>query len=295
MRLETDTTKGVFLSYRRRVGWQSARLVYYYLTAHGFDVFMDIESLGSGAIQSVIEHQIGARPHFVIVLNPDSLRGVRDEHDWLRRELTLSLATGRNIVPVLFDGFSFGTAENTRLAADIEAVDKLSQRNGINVPADYFNEAMARLSQQFLVLPGGAITPTPSGERAAVEEMVAKAKRADEAMGALPDAISPASSDIDKAFTRIDSGRGAWIEVPVFFAIRPGLWATCPARTMSARAPLECTGRATRAVEAHRCAIVLCNNFGAPVGQSQQLVHDPGRRRGAGNDKSLAALARQSN
>src|SRR5438445_9477975 len=213
-----DSQKSVFLSYRRRVGWQSARLVYSYLSAHDYDVFMDVESLGSGAFPPVIEHQIEARPHFVIVLNPGTLASICEENDWLRREIAHAIRSKRNIVPLLFDRFSFDDQEIRRLAADVDEIGTLSQQNGVNVPSVYFNEAMAKLCAHFLRRTGGMITPTPPEERMAVDEMLVNAKRADEAMGALPKAITPERSAYDYAFVQNEGGHGSWFEVPVFYA-----------------------------------------------------------------------------
>jgi hypothetical protein len=59
--METDTEKTVFISYRRAVSAGWARAIFDDLDAHGHDVFMDVESIDSGAFETIILNQIAAR------------------------------------------------------------------------------------------------------------------------------------------------------------------------------------------------------------------------------------------
>lgn len=98
--------KTVFISYRRsNLPW--ARLIYQDLTYHGFDAFLDYEGIASGDFESVIVENIEARAHFVVLLTPSALERCREPGDWLRREIETALATRRNIIPLLFEGFHF--------------------------------------------------------------------------------------------------------------------------------------------------------------------------------------------
>jgi hypothetical protein len=54
----------VFLSYRRNVSAFIARAVFLDLRQHGYDVFMDVESIDSGQFDMIILNQIAARGHF---------------------------------------------------------------------------------------------------------------------------------------------------------------------------------------------------------------------------------------
>jgi len=208
----------VFLSYRRGGGWQSALLVEKYLQAHDFDVFIDTLSLGSGAFPSVIEHQIEARPHFVVVLTPGALARARDESDWLRREITHAIECKRNIVPLFFDGFSFDHEDMRSLRRDVAAIGTLSEQNGVTVHNDYFDAAMAKLCTQFLRRPGGVITPTPVEERAQVARILDQAKRADEAMGVRVSLEGAAQSPHDAAVFASEATTDGRLLLPVFYA-----------------------------------------------------------------------------
>ena len=96
---DPDTT--VFLSYRRDVSGPMAHLVRNDLVAHGFDVFMDVASIGSGEFERVILREIEARTHFLVLLEPGSLDRIAEPGDWLRREIAHALTHRRNVVPLL--------------------------------------------------------------------------------------------------------------------------------------------------------------------------------------------------
>ena len=155
--MELDPAKSVFISYRRQIRWQAARLVYRALKERGYDVFMDVESLDSGEFGTIIMRQIAARGHFVVILVPGSLDRCDEPNDWLRREIEQAIDLGRNIVPVLFDGFDFTDAA-PHLTGKLA---KLSGYNAVNVHLDYFEAAMERLHHFLLRAPEGVIRPTP--------------------------------------------------------------------------------------------------------------------------------------
>jgi len=64
--------KTVFLSYRR-ANFPWALAIFQNLTQHGYDVFFDFESIGSGDFESVILGNIKARAHFLVLLTPSAL------------------------------------------------------------------------------------------------------------------------------------------------------------------------------------------------------------------------------
>jgi hypothetical protein len=61
----------------------------------------------------------------------------------LRREIETALTLKRNIVPLMLEGFDFGTP--TIAGQPTGALEPLKHYNALNVPADYFQEAMVRL------------------------------------------------------------------------------------------------------------------------------------------------------
>lgn len=161
----------VFISYRRKVGWALARLIFNDLRAHSYDVFMDVESIDSGTFDTIILNQIAARGHFIIVLTPGTVERCVEPDDWLRREIEHAIDLQRNIVPVVFDGFSFKDAKPYLT----DKLSPLSRYNALSVPIDYFDEGMAKLRKRFLKKPHGELQPTPSAERPLVEQKIEQA------------------------------------------------------------------------------------------------------------------------
>ncbi len=139
--------KTVFISYRRtNLPWALA--IYQNLTAHGCDVFFDYESLSSGDFEQSILSNIRARAHFLVVLTPSALERCVNPDDWLRREIETALDEKRNIVLLFLEGFNFGSPSiSNQLTGKLE---KLKNYNGLNIPADFFNEAMERLISRHL-------------------------------------------------------------------------------------------------------------------------------------------------
>ncbi len=153
---EVDRT--VFLSYRRDVSQHIARSVFLDLRHHDYDVFMDVESINSGTFDTIILDQIVARAHFVLVLTHGSLDRCVNENDWLRIEIEHAIDLQRNIVPLLFDGFTFDARTQQLLTGRLA---ELPRYNGVTVPHEYFDAAMERLRSRFLKqeLVGSIITP----------------------------------------------------------------------------------------------------------------------------------------
>ncbi len=163
--------KTVFLSHRRtNVSW--ALLISRDLTQHGYDVFFDYTGIGSGDFERVIVENITARAHFLILLAPTALERCDDPADLLRREIETALANQRNIVPLMLEGFDFGTPKIAgQLTGTLAA---LKRYNGLPVPPDYFEAAMERL-RSFLNVPLAAVLHPASlpAQRAATEQKAA--------------------------------------------------------------------------------------------------------------------------
>ena len=146
--------KTVFISYRRtNIPWALA--IYQNLTAHGYDVFFDYDSIPSGDFEQVIIGNIRARAHFVVVLTPSALERCVSPDDWLRREIETALDEKRNIVPVFLEGFDFGSPSISKYLTGKLAI--LKKYNGQNVPAGFFNEAMGKIREKFLNVPLDAV------------------------------------------------------------------------------------------------------------------------------------------
>jgi len=139
--------KTVFISYRRNnKPW--ALFIYQNLTMHGYDVFIDFQNINSGNFERAILDNIRTRAHFIVILTPSALERCKNPGDWLRREIETAMDEKRNIVPLMVEGFDFGSplikeALTGRLAA-------LSDINALSIPDDYPLEAMDRLRARYL-------------------------------------------------------------------------------------------------------------------------------------------------
>jgi hypothetical protein len=115
--------KTVFISYRRtNAPWALA--IYQNLTHHGYDVFYDFNGIASGDFERVILENISARAHFLVLLTPSALERCDEPADWFRREIETALETKRNIVPLMLEGFDYGSPAIARQLTDKLAVLK---------------------------------------------------------------------------------------------------------------------------------------------------------------------------
>jgi hypothetical protein len=164
--------KTVFISYRRtNVPWALA--IYQHLTHHGYDVFFDYTGIASGDFERVILGNIAARAHFLVLLTPSTLERCSEPADWLRREIEAALDARCNMVPLMLEGFDFGTPTvASQLTGRLVA---LKRYNALSVPAEYFMEAMDRLRNRYLNVPLDAVLhpASPSAQRVATEQKVA--------------------------------------------------------------------------------------------------------------------------
>ena len=168
--------KTIFISYRRKdISWALA--VYQYLTSQKYDVFFDYTSLQSGDFEEVIVSNIRARAHFLLILTPTALDRCHEPGDWLRREIETAVDEKRNIIPMFFDGFSFGMPSVAeKLTGKLAAINRY---NGLEVPPGYFLEAMERLRTRYLNIPLNAvIRPVPTQVRKVVQETQEAANKA---------------------------------------------------------------------------------------------------------------------
>jgi tetratricopeptide (TPR) repeat protein len=146
---DVDSNKSVFISYRRDLSKYLARAIFMDLREHGYDTFLDVETIDSGDWETFILNQIAARTHFLLILTPGTLDRCLDPQDMVRREIEHAIRLGRNVIPMLVDEFKFATAQ-PYLVGRLSA---LPQFNAMRLPDDYFDEAMHRLRSRFLKPP----------------------------------------------------------------------------------------------------------------------------------------------
>jgi tetratricopeptide (TPR) repeat protein len=193
--------KSVFISYRRTNAlWALA--IYQHLTQHGYDVFYDYEGIASGDFEQVILQNIKARTHFIVVLTPSALQRCGRPGDWLRREIEMALKTRRNIVPLMLEGFDFGSPSIGKYLTGKLAT--LKNYNGLNVPSEYFEEAMARLRERYLNVPLEAVLHSVS---AATAKAVKKQQAAARAASAVAAKELTAQEWFEQGYKHDDAGR----------------------------------------------------------------------------------------
>lgn len=189
--------KTVFISYRRKdISWALA--VYQYLTGQKYDVFFDYTSIPSGDFEQIIVSNIKARAHFILILTPTALDRCSEPGDWLRREIETAVDEKRNIIPLFFDGFSFGSpAVKEKLTGKLSTINRY---NGLDIPSGYFVEAMERLSDRYLNVPLDAVLhPVPTEVRKVVkEEQVAADKALIQKRADIEELIKPVEEKLNE-------------------------------------------------------------------------------------------------
>lgn len=91
----------IFISYRRKgAGAGVAGELQSKLENLGYKVFLDVDKIGSGQFPDQIKHAIEECKDFLLVLSPGTLDRCVDEEDWVRREITMAMEFGKNIVGV---------------------------------------------------------------------------------------------------------------------------------------------------------------------------------------------------
>ena len=135
----------VFISYRR-TNAPLALNIYQYLTAQGYDVFYDIDSIRSGDWKQIILDNITSRAHFLIVLTPSAAERFSEAGDIMRLEIETAIDSKRNIVPLFMEEFKFPSVQQY-LTGKLAV---LPQYNGLDIPMRYFMYAMQDLVTKHL-------------------------------------------------------------------------------------------------------------------------------------------------
>lgn len=132
----------IFISYRR-TSYDTANLIATKLRHAGYRVFFDVDTLTAGKFNEQLLEVIKECKDFVLVLPENALDRCVDENDWIRREVTCAIQNGRNIIPVMLDGFVWPKEMP-------QGMEELANYQAITaVGHEYFDMAMQRL-QGFL-------------------------------------------------------------------------------------------------------------------------------------------------
>ena len=137
----------VFISYRREGGSTLARLVKENLERRGYKVFLDREGLSHGPFNTALLREIDSSTDVAVILTPNSLDRCRNEDDWLRLEVAYSMRQGKNVVPVMDDGFTWPTGPLPDVLAEFPLFE------GAPVSHDFFDASMTRLAALLVAQP----------------------------------------------------------------------------------------------------------------------------------------------
>ena len=97
----------IFLSYRRRGGFETAKHLFDLLTRDGYSVSFDIDTLRAGDFDTTLLRRIDQCTDFILILDREAFDRTLDpafdrNKDWMRIELAYALDKGKNIIPVMF-------------------------------------------------------------------------------------------------------------------------------------------------------------------------------------------------
>ncbi|VDN23644.1 unnamed protein product, partial [Gongylonema pulchrum] len=146
----------VFISYRRSTGNQLASLIKVLLQLRGYKVFIDVDKLYAGKFDSSLLKNIQAAKHFILVLTPNSLDRLLNDHnceDWIHKELRCAFDHHKNVIPIFDQHFDFPA--DTDLPADIRHITRY---NGVRWVHDYQEACMDKV-ERFIK---GELNRTPS-------------------------------------------------------------------------------------------------------------------------------------
>jgi hypothetical protein len=140
----------IFISYRRKGGFDTAKLIYDRLSRDGYSVSFDMATLENGNFDNELEKRIKKCKDFIVILSPKifdfSSKSYDPEDDWVRTEIECALKSGKNIVPLLVDGFAYPND----LPEDIKDI---SRKNSIKLDREYFDAAYDKMKEFLLSKP----------------------------------------------------------------------------------------------------------------------------------------------
>lgn len=139
----------IFISYRRKGGYETAKHLNDLLVRDGYRVSFDIDTLRSGNFDTQLYERIDQCTDFILILDQHAFDRTLDptfdpKNDWLRCELAYAMKMQKNIIPVFLAGV--GGFPND-LPEDVAGVVK---KNGPEYNRYYFDDFYRRLKERFL-------------------------------------------------------------------------------------------------------------------------------------------------
>lgn len=155
----------IFISYRRTSS-DTANLIAEKLRSKGYNVFFDVESLRGGKFNEQLFSVIEGCDDFVLVLPPNALGRCSDDNDWVRLEVCHAMAYGKNIIPVMLQGFEWPEVMP-------KGMEELKKYQSVTATShEYFDMAMDRLAKYLKSKPHKKIRKVLIGSVVAVVVLV---------------------------------------------------------------------------------------------------------------------------
>lgn len=146
-----DTIFDIFISYRREGGGATAGRINDMLTADGYSVSYDVDTLREGRFDKQLLERIEQCQDFILVVDKNCFVRTIDpntdpQDDWLWQELSYALKLKKNVIPVLLAGADFPK----QLPDDINSV---RFHNGPKCVHEYFDSFYKKLKDQLHAFP----------------------------------------------------------------------------------------------------------------------------------------------
>lgn len=133
----------IFISYRREGGENPAKQLCDKLKEHGYRVFLDVECLKGGSFNKQLYKVIDKCKDFLLVLPPHGLDRCNNEGDWVKLEIEHAQEKGKNIIPIMIDGFVFPKELP-------ENLDFLRYQEGLEPVARLYDDSVKDLEKRLL-------------------------------------------------------------------------------------------------------------------------------------------------
>lgn len=189
----------IFISYRREGGFEVAKHIKDLLTRDGYSVSFDMDNLTNGDFNIELLRRVAECEDFILILDANvfklTMAGLERQKDWLRLELSEALKNGKNIIPIMLDGF---TEFPEGLPQDIAAV---RFKNGPKYDKVYFDAFYEKLKHFIKEVPTDDITITDLPHNLKMSLILERgwlaynAKRYDEAMDYFLEAAEKGSAN----------------------------------------------------------------------------------------------------
>lgn len=147
----SDKIYDVFISYRRKGGFETAKHLNDLLSHDGYSVSFDIDTLREGDFDTALLARVEQCVDFILVVDEHCFdrtidKSVKREQDWLRIELAYALELRKNIIPILLANASFPDG----LPDEIKAV---SRKHGPTYSKEYFDTFYGKMKGMLHALP----------------------------------------------------------------------------------------------------------------------------------------------